>query len=91
MFRFASALVACLVILGLTGLYSVAQSPSETPDPSATFRTIIAHRDAIPVPAPLTEFPQENEPLLPNFLPWQSSNSADRVYRPRREMDRGGA
>ncbi len=64
MSRFASALLACLVILGLTGLYSVAQSPSEIPDPSANFRTIIPHRDAIPVPAPLTEFPQENPPFL---------------------------
>jgi len=61
------------VILGLTGLYSVAQSPSEIPDPSANFRTIIPHRDSIPVPAPLTEFPQENEPFLPNFFSFSGS------------------
>jgi hypothetical protein len=73
MLRFASALLACLAILGLTGLYSVAQSPSETPDPSANFRTIIAHRAAIPVPAPLTEFPPENEPFLPNFFSFSGS------------------
>ncbi len=41
MSRFASALLACRVILGLTGLYSVAQSPSEIPDPTLWVQPLI--------------------------------------------------
>ena len=64
----APRLFALLVTLGLMGCLAGAQSQSELPvDRTATFKTIIAHRNAIPAAKPVAEIPGESETLIPGF------------------------
>jgi hypothetical protein len=64
----APRLFALLVTLGLMGCLAGAQSQSElSVDRTATFKTIIAHRNAIPAAKPVAEIPGESEALIPGF------------------------
>src|SRR5258708_2320980 len=68
MTRFAPRFLTLLLMLGLMGFLAAAQSQSELPvDRSATFKTIIPHRNALPAPKPAVEVPEEGEALTPGF------------------------
>jgi hypothetical protein len=59
---------ALLLTLGLMGCLAAAQSQSELPvDRTATFKTIIPHRNAIPAAKPVAEIPGEGEGLFLGF------------------------
>lgn len=62
MTRSAPRFFALLVMLGLMGFLAAAQSQSELAvDRTATFKTIIPHRNAIPAAKPTTEIPAGGE------------------------------
>jgi hypothetical protein len=66
--HFARVLVAFLLAFGLAALQAAAQSASELPvDPSATFKTLIPHRDAVPAPKPAIATPEEGRISLFGF------------------------
>jgi len=68
MSHFTRGLLALFVTLGVAPLYAPAQSASALPiDPSATFKTIIPHRNALPRPKTIVEVPEEGEALAPGF------------------------
>src|ERR1700680_833457 len=68
MTRFTPRFLTLLLMLGLMGLLATAQSQSELPvDRTATFKTIIPHRNALPSPNLAFEVPEEGEALLPGF------------------------
>jgi hypothetical protein len=68
MTRFTQSLLAVLVTLGVASLQAAAQSASELPvDPSAVFKTIIPHRNALPKAKTVVEVPEAGEALAPGF------------------------
>ena len=68
MTRFTPHFLTLLLMPGLMGLFAAAQSQSEFPiDRTATFKTIIPHRNAIPAAKPAAEIPGESEVLFLGF------------------------
>ena len=68
MTRFTPHFLTLLLMPGLMGLFAAAQSQSEFPiDRTATFKTIIPYRNAIPAAKPAAEIPGESEALFLGF------------------------
>lgn len=68
--RCVQILPTLLLLLGVTGSPATAQAQSEIPaDPSATFKTLIPHLNAIPRPRLVqgAEAPEQGEIFLPSF------------------------
>src|SRR4030081_2577760 len=64
----APRFLALVLTLGLMGCLASAQSQSELPvDRTATFKTIIPHRNALPSPKLTFEVPENGEALFPGF------------------------
>src|SRR5262245_15653308 len=67
---FTQTLLTLLLLLEVSGSRSTAQAQSEIPaDPSATFKTLIPHLNAIPRPSLVqgAEAPEQGESFLPSF------------------------
>src|ERR1700737_5575631 len=68
MTRFTPHFLTLLLIPGLMGFFAAAQSQSDLAlDRTATFKTIIPHRNAIPAAKPAAEIPGESEALFLGF------------------------
>jgi len=67
---FTQILPTLLLLLAVTGSRATAQAQSEIPaDPSATFKTLIPHLNAIPRPRLVqgVEAPEQGDIFLPSF------------------------